>query len=398
MHKDVEVALLLLDDINGSIKKCLSVFAAEHLPYGIIYKKNLVDRTSLNDWWEDRCIPEYRSGVEEALRHLGSSDTRKLVPLSLGVSLTDHYWLRPEASTLCWEDVNYYRHDFSNDVGDILFGLEPEGPIDFHSPDITCDGYLKKRWRRNNGVDYLYKGGSAPYQQQPFCEEAACVVMEALKIKHVKYHTVVEQNVPYSVCNSFIHENTEFVSAWRIISSVKKPNNRSLYQHYITLCQSMGVNDIVKSVDQMILTDFLIANEDRHLNNFGLLRNPDTLSFIGSAPVFDSGSSFGYEKSVHQIRTRFGTTCKPFKKTHEEQLRLVTSFDGIDFDHLTTAAEKLKTIFLVGEGLLGRERIQAIIDAYLSRVRYLKQYSETSHVRQDDVKADVKKNIAADYR
>ena len=46
----------------------------------------------------------------------------------------------------------------------------------------------------------------------------------------------------------------------------------------------------------MIVVDFIIANEDRHLNNFGLVRNANTLEWIGVAPIFDSGSSLGYDK------------------------------------------------------------------------------------------------------
>ncbi len=41
----------------------------------------------------------------------------------------------------------------------------------------------------------------------------------------------------------------------------------------------------------MIVLDYIIANEDRHLNNFGLLRNAETLEWYGFAPIYDSGSS-----------------------------------------------------------------------------------------------------------
>ncbi len=34
----------------------------------------------------------------------------------------------------------------------------------------------------------------------------------------------------------------------------------------------------------MIVLDYLIANEDRHLNNFGVIRNAETLEWLGFAP------------------------------------------------------------------------------------------------------------------
>ena len=55
------------------------------------------------------------------------------------------------------------------------------------------------------------------------------------------------------------------------------------------ICSELGIQNIVRAMDEMLVVDFLIANEDRHFNNFGLLRNPETLEWIGAAPIFDSG-------------------------------------------------------------------------------------------------------------
>ena len=65
------------------------------------------------------------------------------------------------------------------------------------------------------------------------------------------------------------------------------------------------------AVSQMIVLDYLIANEDRHQNNFGLIRNANTLEWIGPAPIFDSGSSMGYDK-LHYY-TAFSSKIQPFK-------------------------------------------------------------------------------------
>lgn len=39
----------------------------------------------------------------------------------------------------------------------------------------------------------------------------------------------------------------------------------------------------------MIVLDYLIVNEDRHQNNFGVVRNAETLEYLGAAPIYDSG-------------------------------------------------------------------------------------------------------------
>ena len=42
------------------------------------------------------------------------------------LSLSDQYWLNPAEQPLEWRKVNFYHNDFSEDVGNILFGQIPE--------------------------------------------------------------------------------------------------------------------------------------------------------------------------------------------------------------------------------------------------------------------------------
>ena len=51
------------------------------------------------------------------------------------LSLSDQYWLNPAEQPLEWRKVNFYHNDFSEDVGNILFGQIPErDSIDLVSP------------------------------------------------------------------------------------------------------------------------------------------------------------------------------------------------------------------------------------------------------------------------
>jgi hypothetical protein len=53
--------------------------------------------------------------------------------------------------------------------------------------------------------------------------------------------------------------------------------NVSAYQHFIDCCHTLGIPGARDSIDKMLAVDFIIANEDRHFNNFGAVRNADTL-------------------------------------------------------------------------------------------------------------------------
>lgn len=400
MHKRKAVAEMELDESTGFILKISEIYDAEHLPVGISCKNGIADRKALNEWWTDRSIPASRSGVRNALEHLNISNTKMLLVRCFGLSLSDQYWIKPQNEEISWDDINFFNNPFSEDIGDVLFGTPKnmEG-FDFSSPDNTSDGCLKKRWKLINGKRCLVKGGSDLARQQPFNEVIATKIMERLGISHVGYELIWDSGSPYSVCEDFVTADTELVSAWRILQTQKKPNNVSVYQHFVNCCQALGVTDIVKSLDRMLVLDYIIANEDRHLNNFGLLRNAETLEWIGFAPIYDSGSSLGYDKVASQIRSQADITCKPFKKSHADQIKLVSDFSWIDFDKLSDVDEIIRETMAVEEAqeLIDERRIAAITDGVRKRIDTLQGMVLTHTITADTTDGDVEEDIAEDY-
>lgn len=402
MHKRITVAELLLDDTTGFIQKIDRVFQPEHLPVGVSVNKGIVDRAALNEWWTDRSIPASRSGIREALETLDVTSTKMLLVRCYGLSLSDQYWIYPENSNLTWDQINFFENPFSDDMGDVLFGTQKKADgFDFSSPDNTSDGCLKKRWKILNGKRCLIKGGSNPFRQQPFNEVIAAGIMERLGIDHIPYTVMWKEDAPYSVCEDFVTADTELVSAWRIMQTQKKENSTSVYQHFVNCCKALGAPNVVPSLDRMIILDYIIANEDRHLNNFGLLRNAETLEWLGFAPIFDSGSSLGYDKVAAQIRAGRDIACKPFKKHHAGQLKLVSSFDWIDFENLKDV-ESMITAVLSDEKngeFIDESRISAIASAAVGRVQTLREIALTHapNLAEITTEDDVEENIAEDY-
>lgn len=401
MHKRVQVAELELDDATGFIQRIGTVYAPDHLPIGIPIRKGVTDRAALNEWWTDRSIPASRSGVREALETLKITSTKILLVRCWGLSLSDQYWIRPEDSDLTWDSVNFFENDFSDDIGDVLFGAKKKTDgLDFSSPDNTSDGNLKKRWKIINGKRCLIKGGSNPFRQQPFNEVIASEIMERLGIPHVPYTVMWNKGAPYSVCEDFITENIELVPAWRILKTQKKDNSTSVYQHFTNCCNTLGIKDAVPYLDRMIVLDYIIANEDRHFNNFGVIRHAETLEWLGFAPIYDSGSSLGYDKMPAQMRSEKEVVCKPFKNHHSEQLKLVSDFSWIDFDSLSDIGE-LITDVLSADGAkdyMDENRIRTIAGAAQRRIEQLSQFAISyTTLREISTEDDVEENIAESY-
>ena len=81
MHKNIETALIDIDDVLGGISVIEDIYSEKHLPVGVITSKGSNEkavRSSLNKWWRGRCIPASRAGINEALETIGADISRIL--------------------------------------------------------------------------------------------------------------------------------------------------------------------------------------------------------------------------------------------------------------------------------------------------------------------------------
>lgn len=396
MHKNIKVADIVIDTDTSAISSLDTVYSKEHLPLGVVYTqhhKEIIDRRALNSWWLKRSIPASRTGLEEALETLNLDDATMLLEKGCGMSLSDHYWIRPEGTQAAWENVNFFQNTFSEDIGDILLGERLNRNVDFNAPDNTSDGMLMKRWKIIDGKRCLLKAGENPFHQQPFNEVIASCIMDRLDIPHVSYSLVWINELPYSVCEDFVTTETELVSAYRVMQTRYPRNDESDYQHYVNICKENGLQDIVHSIDTMLVLDYLIANEDRHFNNFGILRNPETLQWISAAPVFDNGTSLSYNRTFDKIFVP--TDCKPFKKKWGEQLKLISSFDWVDFSKLSGIEEELLGIMsgTKAEDCLGKGRSSDITQLVMNKISALERMALKATPLLTVTKPTIRKNL-----
>ena len=94
-----------------------------------------------------------------------------------------------------------------------------------------------------------------------------------------------------SKCPCFITKDTEFITAYQIRNDMKRHDSLDDYEDYIKILEKNGISNARTEMENMYILDFLIMNEDRHLNNFGIIRDVNTLKWLGCAPIFDNGQS-----------------------------------------------------------------------------------------------------------
>ncbi|MDL2287417.1 XRE family transcriptional regulator [Eubacteriales bacterium OttesenSCG-928-G02] len=273
---------------------------------------------SVLKWLNRRTIPKNRAYVHNILNTMGLSlrDTKGIIDVCKGLSLNDSYWVVPEGFEGEFADYNLYENRFSEALAlTALTGenlSEKEARRIHTSPEFTTNGMLPKAWRHNNDKITLFKGGvwrqyaTAPDPFEPYSEYYAAQIADAMGLNPVKYGLSRWKGVLGSTCELFTDIDTAYVPMAGVI---RKQFGEKDPSRYYTICgewfKDFDQRNDTNSYDyfaSMLVFDSLILNEDRHLGNFGVLRDNHSGKIIGNAPIFDNGISLFNYSSIQELR------------------------------------------------------------------------------------------------
>lgn len=294
MNKNTKV---LSADYQPSLGVFTDIYDIYNIDFAPVILKNVYNKEKdlkiiLSNWFKGRGIPLWRDDLDLLLSKLNISAPTELLDKAFGLSLSDQYWIKPYDSKIEYKDINFFEHDFNDaEFTDATFSnsTETSTKISLISPNNTTDGRLKKTWIIEDSKRYLLKGGYKNEVLQPFNEALASMISSRLGFNHVTYILEVIKDKVVSKCECFINENTELVSAYQILYNNCDKDNA--YETYINLLEKHGIKDARSSLEDMFILDYIMLNEDRHLNNFGIIRDVQTLNWISTAPIFDTGES-----------------------------------------------------------------------------------------------------------
>lgn len=378
MHQNIPVGEYSIHIRTGHFLHQKRLIHPELLPVGVHARNGYTDLNELNEWFSHRIVPESRDGIYQTLQELELPSPGGLAVLSRGLSLADQYWIRRVDENVLYEDVNFFDRSFSDQVGDALLGKELQGG-DLHNPSSSTNGDLRKAWRAKGNKRMLLKAGSGFSSQESFNEEAASRILDLLGLPHAHYDVVFADGLPFSHCENFVTRETELIDAWHIMKAFKKRNDYSYYQHFLYCCDCLDIKGAKDYLDRLLTFDYIIGNEDRHFGNFGALRDANTLKFIGMSPIYDNGSCLAFRCKLPQIRPGREVPSKPFKKTHREQIKLVSSFDWLNKDALKKVPAILQEVYqpAVERGFMTVEHVDAIIEETKARIDELLAYIDS---------------------
>lgn len=349
-HKDKDVAMIQMDTFTGRLEYVLAVYLPEELPVGC-----RADGKSLSNWWSLRAIPDSRKDLRQVLSRTGVETSQALLLRSYGLSLTDHYWVQPIDRELYWKDLNFFENDFSEELGNLLTDSEEDVREDVEllrvSPSASVNGDMKKKWIIRDGVRSLLKVNTNHYGQQAVNEVIAGRMHERLGWKdHVPYRVekirIGGHDHPCSISPLFTSETKEFVPAYQLLMDHKIPNESSLYESLVLMAVEMGMEEekVRRQLEYMIMTDFILSNTDRHLNNMGFLYDPEHRRFTDMAPIFDTGNALFYDRAVIPHKENLlDINVNSFCKREADMLRYVKK-PILDVEKLTDFPEEAESL------------------------------------------------------
>ena len=346
MNKNTEVLEAEYNEVSKFFDKIYEVYNIDYAPYILksYYINDTLFRTNLSKWFRERCIPDYRDKLDLLLHRLNIIAPLELLDKAFGLSLSDQYWLKPVNSNITYNDVNFFDNDFEfAEFMEATFTKNSKTIVSEESlktPNNTTDGMLKKAWIIEDNIRYLLKGGYKSEILQPFNEVLASEICERLGFNHVKYTIDIYKDIVVSKCPCFITKDTELITCYQIRNNMIRHNDHNDYEDYIKKLEDNGINNPREKIENMFILDYLIMNEDRHLNNFGIIRDVNTLKWIDVAPIFDNGQSLNIEyyddEELHiSGEGRFFYEVKPF----DEIIKCIENIKRIDINKLNDLPE-----------------------------------------------------------
>ena len=245
----------------------------------------------LEGWLASRAIDAHRTNsrlLKKVLRLKTSDDAETALAVN-AATITDQYWVKPEGSGLCWEDVRFKENFFD--------ALALRGDPDSFSrkpsrtPELTNTGSFEKCWRLIDGNWWMYKSGNA---LEYFSELFICRLGEKLSLDMAHYEMDGDYirsedfthgaQVNFEPMSALIGENEDYSDCFDAILAISP----ELAEQYL----------------RIVWLDTVCFNMDRHTENFGFLRDVKTGEILSMAPNYDNNIALiarGYPNSSSRL-------------------------------------------------------------------------------------------------
>lgn len=374
MNKNKPVLDFLYDLETHRVVKILKSRELAYAPPAILDMKGNATRANLDSWWHRRAIPASRAQIQRLMSELNIDSTLALAEKNFGLSLSDRYWINDAENPQKWDDINFFDNDFTDDLGFLTLGQDSstDNP-NLMSPNSTVGGDLSKKWTIVDGSRMLVKSGTGFTNQEVYNEVIATMLHRRLLDEgdFIPYALHQEGRRTFCACPNMLREDEELIPALHIIQNRRKSNSQNDYQFLVECLEGLGLEDVETFLSKMFTCDCIIGNFDRHYQNFGVIRNVETLEYTRIAPIFDTGNSLWCNVEALDTARDFEYIAKPFGRglSPERQLQLLSHFEWFRPEKLDGFAQEAVAVLKLNPNMppIRIERIERGIERQIER-------------------------------
>lgn len=276
MHRNTHVCTIQLNN-NNQVESIVELINKNLLPPSVSMESDRDLRIELTRWLKGRIYSPGRLDIMEIQSFL-NKDSLSLVGRT---SFYDSYWLSQKTDEK-WEDVNPYKlWDFNKDPITLL-NLKPEyfkrdSKID--SPNLSVPGIEIRMFYKNNQGDLFVLSQN--------------IIKEMAFYKKNKNNPIVAKRKYIALSGKLFTARkmftTEIIEAFPLSELLIKTEGFGVKGLESTLhCMAsfgIGRPKAMEFLKNMISADENIGNEDRDADSIYLLRDINTLEFIGMADI-----------------------------------------------------------------------------------------------------------------
>ncbi len=245
---------------------------SDYLVSWLAHRVLLLTRKNAKKLYQAYCLSQQSTDYDRA----------KISIACRALNLSDNYWITLNPN-IKWESVNVRHNSLSEAVAQIaLHGSSLSVTGQPCAPEFTTGGSYAKAWHRDPDVSlWLYKlsDGASESEIEVMCSN----ILDCCNVAHCHYEARESQGLFVCACPSMTSDDISIMDGGT----------------YISWCNRQGLNPDteLKKLDpdglyKMFIVDYLIANRDRHDQNWGLYYKPRTMEILGLHPLFDHNNAF----------------------------------------------------------------------------------------------------------
>ena len=331
MNGDIPVLLFNLEEMYIKILNHI------YLPYSLKdfivdtdisnMEKTRIDLETVKDFLASRTLHPLREHANAILnaatlpQSFKTNERLKIAFACKGLTMVDNFWIKSKGNdNVCFADVNLRKMTFSEVSYKIaILGETLSATAEELRPELSTSGKFAKYWKRENEEVYLWKTDRTTGNVNTKAELQVSNLLQAAGVNAVRYIEAYKDGKCFAVAKCVATDEISLVSALNIRDWCVHTGKD--FEKYI---QENWLVDFAN----MCVVDYIFANTDRHIDNWGFLVENRTNQIKAFAPLYDHNQALLADELGTDINELI---YEPTGLTFLESIQMFGKFAKLDF-------------------------------------------------------------------